>query len=98
MRQVHCPGASLRVTRADYLALRRGGEVFSSADSDVKHDGVSDARIFCNRDVEIMKSKQGVTPEGGAVYALYHAALCSSCAELERTNRAVLAEKAGSRQ
>lgn len=83
-RQWHCPGALLRVTRSDYLGLRQAGQVWTTGDRDIAHEGMSDARAFCR--AECAEVGNG-----------YRAGLCSACSELERDNRATLASRAASR-
>lgn len=91
-RQVHCPGATLRVTRPEYLVMRRDGQVWVTGPDDIRHDGLSDARVFCRDDVALIRAPQGKRDEK-RVFAIYHSALCGSCAELERINRKGLAER-----
>jgi hypothetical protein len=87
-RQWHCPGALLRVTRDDFLLLRREGQVWSTGERDIAQDGLSYARAFCREDCA-----QIVTLSG----AVYHAGLCKACSELERNNRADLASRRAGR-
>ena len=85
-RQRHCPGATLRVTREDYASMRRAGEVFATGSDDIRQDGVSDARVFCTRDVADIRVPQYKHHEGKMTFAVYDAALGASCADAERTN------------
>lgn len=89
-RMRHCPGALLRLTREDYAAMRRGGEVFSTSVHDLPASGRGDARVLCHQDVAEIRVPQYKRPDGRTVYAVYDAALCRSCAELERINRSSL--------
>jgi hypothetical protein len=90
-RQRHCPGAVLRLTVDDYAAMKRGGEVFSTAPQEIRHVGRSDARVLCRRDVAEIKVVEYERPDDKKTVAtVYDAALCSSCAELEKINRAQL--------
>ncbi len=88
-RQQHCPGALLRATRDDFAMMRRGGEVFASSVHDIPMDGYGDARVHCTRDVAEIRHHQYTKQDEAKtkVYAIYAAALCSSCSELEMLNR-----------
>lgn len=86
----------LRVSRADYLVMKRDGHVWSTGVDDIRHEGLNDARTFCSRDVAEIKVPQGKQGEK-PVSAIYHSALCASCADDERDNRAALAERFGAR-
>jgi hypothetical protein len=88
----------LRVSRADFLAMRRDGHVWSTGIEDIRHDGLSDARTLCTQDVAEIRVPQYKNNEKKTVFAIYHSALCASCADDERDNRATLSERfAGSR-
>lgn len=79
-RQWRCPGALLRVTRDDYLTLRREGQVWATGESKIEPDCMSDARAFC-------RSETADLGKG------YRAGLCGACSELERDNRATLSDR-----
>ncbi len=83
-RQRHCPGALLRVTRSDYAVLRREGQLWVTGTDDIREDGMSDARAFCQNDV-------AERVQSGMVYYM---GLCKTCGELERNNRKDLASRA----
>jgi hypothetical protein len=101
-RQIHCPGAMLRLTSADYWEMHNAGTPFVTGSKEIRKDGYSDARVFCRDDVALIRvasGKEGGREDGRDVMAIYHAALCSACSQLERNNRADLAArkaKAGS--
>lgn len=101
-RSRHCPGACIRVTREDYVVLRRNGQLFATSPQDIRAEGLSDARVVCHRDVAEIKvvqyakkpgDPQKNEPDREVVSAVYDAALCSTCADLERNNRADLAAR-----
>lgn len=92
-RQRHCPGAMLRVTYAEYFALKRDGHVWSTGKEDIRQSGLSDARTYCNRDVAQLRLELYRNQKQQTVVAVYDAALCPTCAELEKINRMGLAQK-----
>lgn len=80
-----CPGARLRVTRADYDDLSRRGERFASKRDEIPYDGMGDARVLCTDFVaEIPKTCTGNT--------LFYG-LCHSCSGIEADNRRILRER-----
>lgn len=99
-RARHCPGACLRVTRSDYLAMRQHGQVFTTSPQDIRAEGLSDARTLCHDDVAVIRiaaGKEGGREDGATVFALYDAALCAGCSTMERNNRADLAARLAAR-
>jgi hypothetical protein len=99
-RARHCPGANLRVTRADYLAMRQEGQVFTTDPQDIRAEGLSDARTLCHDDVAVIRiaaGKEDGREDGRTIFATYDSALCASCATMERNNRSDLATRAAAR-
>ena len=81
-----CPGARLRLTRADYDAYTAGGELFETPRKEVPYDAYGDARVRCGQPV-------GQIPKTSSGAALYYG-LCHSCSGLELRNRQDLSERA----
>ncbi len=99
-RQRHCPGACLRISREDYLAMKREGYVFTTSSQDIRQDGLSDARTLCHDDVaeiRVAAGKEHGVENGRTVFAMYDAGLCAGCAALERNNRADLTGRLAAR-
>ncbi len=92
-RQQHCPGALLRVTREDFRELKAAGEVFSTGDKEVAAEGYSDARAFCTRAVEEIRTTDLKRQDGTSVVGITYAGLCKWCGTLERNNRADLTKR-----
>lgn len=91
-RPRRCPGAALRVTRADYFTMKREGEVWSTGEKDIRHDGYSDARTLCSSDIaEIRVPTYQRRPEHPTdkeqIVEIYHAGTCASCCRQEEANR-----------
>jgi hypothetical protein len=84
-----CPGAKLRISRAEYDALAQAGERFTSARQDIPYDGLGDARVACTAKVaRLVKT---------ASNAVQYYGLCHSCSGLEADNRHSLRSRAQSR-
>lgn len=83
-----CPGAKLRVSRADFDQLRQGGELFETARQDIPFDGLGDARVRCGNEVASKLGCAGYIVEYG---------LCASCSSLEVDNRQMLKLRAGAK-
>ena len=74
-----CPGARLRISRAEFDALVTGGERFTSNRQDIPYDGLGDARVACSAKVEQI-------PKSTSNDVLFYG-LCHSCSGLEADNR-----------
>lgn len=84
-----CPGARLRITRAEYDALAAGGERFGSKRQDIPYDALGDARILCGDACpQIPKTTSN---------AVQYYGLCHSCSGLEADNRQTLRSRAQTR-
>ena len=76
-----CPGASLRVTRADLAEMTRDGERFLDGPP-LPADGYGEARVYCRRSVQRLQNPVSKRPT--------YAGLCESCGALAARNRASL--------
>lgn len=85
-----CPGALLLLTRDEYDAAVKNGEIFRTERRDMDSEGGRrDARVKCDG---VVMRKQGVS--GAMIYY----GLCASCSEAERRMREdarARAQKAG---
>lgn len=77
-----CPGARLRILRADYDDMVQGGDRFVSRREDIPYNAYGDARVYCVADVAELPTTAAKTRQ---FYGL-----CHSCSGLEADNRSKL--------
>jgi hypothetical protein len=87
-----CPGASLRLDRDQYRAMRQGGETFrptGPGEDPIPVDALGNVRVSCSQPVAQLPK----TASGNVQYY----GLCHSCSGLEVENRRWLRSRSGER-